>query len=127
MKKTVFHGLVAGLLSASAAVMYNMLYSRAMVADFSKIINMPRLLGLNLLACLIVSIGYYYFSKAIRRNTDTWFNLIFILISFASFIPVFLISLPLDIQSPELFVGLAIPMHLFPIVFWLGSKSIFWK
>jgi len=127
MKKALFHGLLAGLLAASAAILYSIVYSRAMMADFSQIINIPRLLGINLIGCLIASIGYHLFSKMVHRNTDAWFNIIFILITFSTFVPVFLASLPLDIQSPELFVGLAIPIHLFPVLFWLGSKPVFWK
>ncbi len=127
MKKLLLHGLVAGLLSASAAMLYNYFYKTAQMVDFSKVISIPGILGFNLAGCLLASVGYYYFSRAVQRNTDAWFNMIFIVISFASFIPVFLFNLPLDISSPEMFAGLAIPMHLFPIVFWLGSKPAFWK
>jgi len=127
MKKTLLHGLLAGLLASLAAIIYNIIYKRALMTDFSEIITLSRLLGFNLLVCLFASIGYYYFSRIVHRNTDLWFNIVFIILTFAAFMPAFLVSLPLDIQSPEMFVGLAIPMLLFPLTFWLVSKPIYWK
>jgi len=34
-------------------------------------------------------------------------------------------ELPLDIEQPELFPGLSAALHLFPVLFWLATKSLF--
>jgi hypothetical protein len=127
MKKVFFHGILAGLLATSCAMMYNQIYSEALLVDFSKIINAISIAGATFFACLLASLAYYFFSQKIKRNADLWFNIIFLLITFASFLSPFSISLPFEIESPELFIGLSIPLHLFPVLFWLATKPLFWK
>jgi phosphoglycerol transferase MdoB-like AlkP superfamily enzyme len=47
------------------------------------------------------------------------------LLSFASILSVFAFKLPLDLESPELFVGLAIPMHFFPALAYFTLSPFF--
>lgn len=127
MKKVFFHGLLAGLLATTCSILYNQVYSEALLVDFSKIINSISIAGASVFACLLASLAYYFFSQKIRRNADVWFNIIFLLVTFATFASPFSVSLPLEIESPELFIGLSIPLHLFPVLFWLATKPLFWK
>ena len=125
MKTVFFHGISAGGLAAFAAILYNKMYSEALLVDFSKVINSTSISGASVFACLLASVAYYFFTR--KKYSDEWFNGIFLLISFATFISPFSITLPFEIESPELFIGLAIPMHLFPVLFWMATRSLFWK
>ena len=125
MKQVLFHGLTAGLLAAAASVVYNSAYSTAMVADFSKVVNVAGIFGACIFSCVAASLGYHFLRKLNFGYTDVLFNIIFLVITFASFYAPFAMSLPVDIESPELLVGLVIPMHLFPVLFWLATKPLF--
>ena len=125
MKKVFIHGTVAGVASATVGVIYNLTYSKALFVDFSKAINPLAIISACIFGCLLASLGYYFFAKQITRHTDAWFNLIFLIITFVSFASPFAAHLPLDVQSPELFPGLAIPMHIFPALCWIAAKPLF--
>lgn len=125
MKATFFHGTVATLFAAPASLIYNKVYSTALMVDFSLVINHVSIIAATTFACLAASTGYYFFSKWIKSKTDVWFNIIFLLLTFASLVSSFSITLPLTVESPELFAGLSVPMHLFPCLFWLATKPLF--
>ena len=125
MKKVLFHGVVASGLAAIAAITYSKVYLLATGADFSKVVNAGSITGASFIAALLASLAYYFFIKKVKKNPDVWFNLLFTLMTFASFLGPVWISLPLDIRSPELFMGLTIPIQLFPQLFWLTTKPLF--
>ena len=125
MKTVFFHGILAGVLAAIASVVYNNVYTAALVVDFSKVVNIGGIIGTSIFGCVLASFGYHFFSKMVRSNTDVWFNTVFLVLTYASCVGPFSASLPMDIQSPELFLGLTIPMHFFPIMFWLAVKPLF--
>lgn len=127
MKQTLYHGAVSGMLAGLAASIYNEAYSQAMLVDFSSVFTWINVLAVCVFSCMLASIGYYFFGKWIKKETDAWFNAILLIISFASFIMPFAGELPMEIESPELFPGLTLPMHLFPILFWLATKPLFIK
>jgi hypothetical protein len=85
------------------------------------------LIGLNLAACLLAGFGFWAAKKYLPKKAEIVFNVTFTLLSFASIYIPMVISLPLDIQNPELFPGLVIPMHFFPVVGWFTLKPIFLK
>ena len=125
MKTHFLHGLVAGVLAGLAAYVYNTAYREALLVDFSTVMNTSAILGASIFGCVLASLGYHFFSKWVRRGTDAWFNTIFLALSFATFGGSFAASLPENVESPELFPGLSVPMHLFPILFWLAVKPLF--
>jgi hypothetical protein len=125
MKKSFYHGLAAGALAVIAAIIYNQVYQLVLGTDFSKILNPATLVSANIIGGIIISLGYFMFTKMVKRNTDVWFNAALTIFTFASLIIPISISLPLDITQPELFLGLAVPLHLFPQLFWLTSKPLF--
>ena len=125
MKKHLLHGITASAFAALAGNIYNYLYNEAMFTDFSAVINSGSIIGAVTFGCMLASLGYYVMSRIIKKGLDVVFNIMFILLSFASFISSFAVELPLDIDAPELFIGLSIPLHLFPIVFWLATKPLF--
>jgi predicted membrane channel-forming protein YqfA (hemolysin III family) len=127
MKNTFLHGTVAGISAGLAAFVYNYAYSVALLVDFSKVINPVAIFGSSIFGCVLASGGYHFFSKWVRSNTDVWFNTIFLGLTFASFVSPFAANLPTDIETPELFAGLTVPMHIFPVLFWLATKPLFNK
>ena len=122
-----YHGISAGILSAVACIIYNRIYFFATEADFSKVINIPVITGINLFACLLAAVGFCAFKKLLKKNADIFFNLTFTILSFASVIYPVSVSLPLDIKFPELFPGLTVPMHFFPALAWFTLRPLFIK
>lgn len=127
MKKVLLHGLTAGVFAGIVGIIYNYAYTQAMWIDFSSIINPVSIIGASLFGTILAALGHHFFSKLVKKGTDVWFNIIFLVLSFASFVGSFATELPLDVESPELFPGLSVPMHLFPILFWLATKPLFDK
>jgi hypothetical protein len=125
MKKNLLHGATAGLLSGIACIIYNNVYSQALLVNYSKVVNATGLLITCIAGCTVASLGYYYLLRIAKNKTETIFNSIFLVLTFASFIGPFAATLPNDTEAPELFIGLTIPMHLFPIIFWLATKPLF--
>ena len=69
-KKMFYHGISAGILSAAACIIYNRIYFFATEADFSKVINIPVITGINLFACLLAAAGYWAFKKLLKKNAE---------------------------------------------------------
>jgi hypothetical protein len=103
-KKIFFHSFFSGVVAAIAAIIYTRIYFFATQVDYSRLLNTARLIGLNI---AIV------------------FNFIFSILSFAAVIIPISLTLPLDIEFPELFPGLAVPMVLFPAVAWYTIRPFF--
>ncbi len=129
MQKIFLHGLAAGLVSAIACLFYCQLYCSAMLVDFSEVVNIFSVMGICLLTSLLASAGYYFLTRVIKdRNIlEMIFNIIFVFLTFVSCIYPFTVRLPLEIDFPELFPGLVIPMHFFPVLFWIAFNPLFNK
>jgi hypothetical protein len=126
-KKLFFQGISAGILSAVACIIYNRIYFFATEIDFSKVVNVPVLIGVNLAACMLAAVVYWIFKRLLKRNADIFFNFSFTILSFASVIYPISVSLPLSIKNPELFPGLTVPMHFFPALAWFTVRPLFFK
>jgi len=124
-KKIFFHGLVAGLLAAIAAIIYNRIYFFAFEANFSKLVNIPVLIAINLLSCLLAALIYWGLKKLFGSRAEIIFNFSLAIVSFASITIPLAAKLPLDIQTPELFPGLTVPMHFFPALAWFTLNPLF--
>jgi hypothetical protein len=123
-KKHFYHGLISGIMAALAAIIYSRIHYFATEADFSGIVNAGTMISLNLSACLIISISYYFFNKIPIRTGSVIFNLLISILSFAAVIIPISISLPLSVKNPELFPGLAVPMIFFPALAWFTFKPL---
>ena len=119
MRTHLFHAIVSGLIAGAAGIVYNKVYSELLWVDFLAVINPISILGACLVGCISASLGYYALSLSFKRGLDPIFNVIFLLLSFASISVSFGFELPLDIEQPELFPGLSAALHLFPLLFWL--------
>jgi hypothetical protein len=119
------HGLIAGILAAVAANIYNQIYFFATEADFSRVLGVGRIISLNILICLLAAFLNWFVTNRVKKKGELVFNFLFSMGSFALVMVPISISLPLDLKSPELFPGLAVPMVFFPALAWYTVVPIF--
>jgi hypothetical protein len=115
-RQTFLMGIAGSLLSSLASIVYLNIYQEAFVVDFSKIAGTTNVVAACTIGCLLITLGYKLVIGWKGTKTIGWLNIIFSVISFASIISVLGFSLPLDTKSPELFPGMVIPMHFFPLL-----------
>jgi hypothetical protein len=72
-------------------------------------------------------LGYALLAKWLPRAGEIVFNFVFVILTFASIMGPFAAKLPLTIEAPELFPGLTVPMHFFPVLAWFTLKPLFIK
>lgn len=125
MKKIFIHGIVAGVIAAITSVIYFYLYQSALHTAFDKIINPGAIFGSSVFGCVLISIGDMLIQKLKPAKLKGIYNLLLIVLSFASIIGPIGISLPLNIEAPELFPGLVIPMHFFPALVYFAIEPFF--
>ena len=126
-RRIFFHGLTAGILSAVACLVFKRIHQFATYTDFSKVVSTPVLIAANLGICLIAAVLYWALTKGWGRRGEIVFNFLFAIASFASITWSFAVTLPLEIQMPELFPGLTVPMHFFPALAWFTLRPLFVK
>lgn len=114
MKKLIIQGIIAGVLSALAGIIYQQVYQTAMYTEFYSVLNMISIIGACFLGSFLITGGYVLLTYFKKEKWTGWLNILITIATFASIISVIGITLPLDLESPELFPGLAIPMHFFP-------------
>ena len=124
-KRYFYHGITSGIMAALAAIIYSRIHFFATQADFSRIINPGTMISLSLVACLIISTAYYFFTSIPKKRRIIVFHLLISIISFTAVIIPISISLPLSVRNPELFPGLAVPMIFFPAMAWFTLKPLF--
>lgn len=114
LKRTLIHALVSALLAIAASVIYNIIYSTAFELNFNSVLNTGSIIGATLFGCVIIGLTYYFGFKWKGEKSIGWINILVSVLSFASIISILGMQLPVTIESPEMFPGLAIPMHFFP-------------
>lgn len=115
-KQTFILGLISTILSAIACAIYTKIYSDAFYIDFSKIVGTINLISASAIGCFLMAIGYKLAIKWRGIKTIGWLNVVFSVLSFASIAGILGFNLPLEIESPEMFPGMVIPMHFFPVI-----------
>ena len=126
-KKLLLLGLVSGVLAAVAALIYQKIYVNSLGADFSAIVKPMNIVIICTLAGLLASTGYGLLTKWLPSAGEIIFNFVLVILTFASILGPFATKLPLDIEMPELFPGLTVPMHFFPALAWFTLKPLFIK
>jgi hypothetical protein len=124
-KKIFFHSLFSGVVATLAAIIYTRIYFFATQVDYSKLLNTASVIGLNIGICLLAGILFWVAIKLLQKKGEIVFNFIFSILSFAAVIIPISLTLPLDVQFPELFPGLAVPMIFFPAVAWYTIRPFF--
>lgn len=115
-KQSLIMGIAGSLLSSLASIIYLNIYKEALLADFSKIAGIPNIIAACSIGCLLMAVGYKLVISWKGTKTIGWLNIAYSVFSFATIAVVFGFNLPLDTESPELFPGMIIPMHFFPIL-----------
>ena len=126
-KKILFLGLVSGALAGIASLVYANVYNSALGTDFSQVAKPVGILAISLFSGMLACIAYYFITKWMKNKGEIVFNLVFVLLTFASILGPFATKLPLTIDMPELFPGLTVPMHFFPALAWFTLKPLFIK
>lgn len=124
-KRVFFHGLIASLLSALAAIIYSRIYFFATETDFSKVLGLQRIIVFSLLTCMMTVLVNYGIIRWLKTKGEIIFNFLFSILSFAAVMIPISVTLPLSVQLPELFPGLAVPMVFFPAIAWYTLNPLF--
>jgi hypothetical protein len=124
-KKDFIHGIIAGILASIAGIIYSHVYFFSNEADFSSIVNSYSIIGLNIAACIVIAFLHATLLKWVKKFAELVFNLALSILSFALIVIPVSITLPLNIQFPELFPGLVIPMLFFPSIAWYTLNPVF--
>lgn len=127
MKIHLIHGVTAGGLAALAGVVFLTVYNEAFYVDFSLVINPSSIIGASIIGSILMSTGYFILEKIKKEKFQGVLNLLIMVLSFLSIIPVLTMTLPLEVDFPELFPGLVIPMHFFPALVFFGIAPFFKK
>lgn len=115
-KQAFIMGIAGSLLSSLASIIYLNIYQKAFVVDFGKIAGIPNVIAACSIGCFLMAVGYMLAVKWKGMKTTGWLNIAYSVVSFATIAGVFGFNLPLDTESPELFPGMIIPMHFFPVL-----------
>jgi hypothetical protein len=124
-KKDFIHGIIAGILASIAGIIYSHVYFFANEADFSGLVNVYSIIGLNVAVGIIIAAIHTISVKFLKKNAELVFNLTLSVLSFALIVLPISISLPLNVKFPELFPGLVVPMLFFPAIAWFTLNPIF--
>jgi uncharacterized membrane protein (UPF0136 family) len=124
-KKIFLHAILASMLALIASVIYGRIYFFATEVDYSKVLYIGRLAGLSILTSMLAALLNYGVIRLFKNRGEIIFNLLFSILSFAAVMIPISVSLPLSVQSPELFPGLAVPMVFFPAIAWYTVNPLF--
>lgn len=117
MTKSIFiQGLVAGVMSSAAGVAYQRFYQEMYYLDFSLVVNSGAIISASMIGCMLMALGYFALFKLNRLKWMGWMNLLYAAVSFVSIVPAMTMTLPFEIEYPELLPGMVVPMHFFPVL-----------
>lgn len=119
--------VLVGVLSGIAGVVYQKVYIETVGEGFVNIASVKNIMTGCILGTLVAAIGYFLLSLVLKGKTEMVFNLLFVILSFASILGPIGFKLPLDQDTPELFPGLTVPMHFFPALGWFALRPLFGK
>jgi hypothetical protein len=124
-KKVFLQAILASLLAFIASVIYKKIYFFATEVDFSRVLSLPRLAALSILVSMGVAFLYYGLNRWLPGKGEIVFNFLFSVITFACVMIPISVSLPLNVQNPELFPGLGVPLVFFPAMAWYTVNPLF--
>lgn len=127
LKKLLILAVVSGILGAVACLVYQKVYAESLGDGFKNIVTLQKIFAACIGANIVAAIGYFLLSKVLKGHTEAVFNILFAVITIATIVFPIGYKLPLDVEMPELFPGLAIPMHFFPVLGWMTLKPLFAK
>jgi hypothetical protein len=126
-RKLFVQSLVAGILAAIAANIYNQIYFFATQIDYSAVLNPVSITALNIGVSLTAGLLYWLHVVLFKDKGPVVFNFVYSVGSFACVIIPIAFTLPLSQPFPELFPGLSVPMVFFPVIAWMTIDPLFRK
>jgi hypothetical protein len=120
-------GVIAGAMAAVASLVYQKLYLTSTGENFETLLTPAKIILSSIVGCIAAAVGYYLFSLVLKSKTEPVFNLLFAILTFVSFLGPIGFRLPLDFEDPGLFLGLTVPMHIFPAFAWMTLRPLFGK
>lgn len=127
MKKHLIHGAVAGILASVAGIIFLKIYVELYFVDFSAVIDEAAIVFSSIIGCVLMGVGYIILDKVKKPNLYGVLNILIMVLSFLSIVPVMAMTLPLEVDFPEMFPGMVVPMHFFPAVTFFGLAPFFKK
>lgn len=109
-------GVTSTALASVASICYVLIYQLAFYVDFSQVFGYTQIIGANALACLLMTTGYKLVIARKGGSAAGWLNILYGALSFVSIAGPLGYSLPLDVEAPEMFPGMVIPLHFFPLL-----------
>lgn len=126
-KNGILLALISGLVSGGICLLYSLIYYKASYTDFSQVVTPAAMFISSLVGTLLMSVGYILIGKWNKTGLYPIANILYSAVSFGSTIGVITYTLPMEIEAPEMFPALAIPMHFFPIMSFLSLAPFFLK
>ena len=123
--RSLLLGIISGVLAGIAGIIYARVYYKINEADFSVVVSSIRIVSASLFGGVLAAMGYTLLSRWLKNRGEIVFNFLFTLMSFASLLLPIAYKLPLNLETPDLFPGMVIPMHFFPALSWYTLKPLF--
>lgn len=124
MNKSLVITLFSAASATFASIIYQKVYERALGCDFSAIISPLNIFTATLIGCSLMTTGYLILKKTSLKEYKGWYFTAINLLSMLSLIGPISFALPFEIDNPELFLGLAAPMHLLPALSYITNSII---
>lgn len=125
IKRLLLLGLISGILAAIVALIYQKVYTSSLGADFSATVKTVNIFVSCIAGSLLAALGYWLLTKWLKQTGEIVFNFVFVILTFATILGPFAVKLPLEVEAPELFPGLTVPMHFFPALAWFTLRPLF--
>lgn len=126
-KRAMILGIVSGILAGAASIIYQRVYASSLGYDFAEVATPLGIIASCLFAGIAMAILFWLLNKWFPTRGEIIFNFVIVILSFASILAPFAMKLPLEMEAPELFPGLVVPMHFFPALAWLTLKPLVMK
>lgn len=124
-RQTYIMGIAGSLLSSLASIIYLNVYKEALVVDFSNVVGTTNIIAACSFGCLLMAVCYKLAINWKGTKTIGSLNIAFSVFSFATIAGVIGFNMPVETESPELFPGMIIPMHFFPVLSVLTILPLF--
>jgi hypothetical protein len=121
-RKFLILGILAGALSALVSGIFAYMFNQNLL-DFSEVLPYRKIIAVDF-SLALVSVGLFYgLSLISKKYFKVFFNSLFSLCSIASVLVPITAKFP-DLEFPEFYPTLAIPLHLIFSVVFLALSSI---
>ncbi|WP_148230547.1 hypothetical protein [Chitinophaga pinensis] len=115
-------GIAAGILSGLAAFFYHRIYTEVVEVSFARLVSPQSIFSACLFADMLIALFCYTIRSFFKKDMEILTSILVAGSTLLSMIIPFMVSLPLDMEKPELFPGLVIPMQLLPALAWFVVK-----